>query len=55
MEEGDGFISACRKKFIKLCLRLPPVVVIALEQDFFAGERLDEIKIGLQLLCIHCP
>ena len=43
------------KKVVGLFGRAPPEVVVALEQDLFPGQSLDELKVRQRLLHGHAP
>ena len=42
-------------EFIELCRRRPPIVVVPLENNFPAGNFVDEGKVLFRLLDAECP
>ena len=55
MEYLQGGQAVFVKEALHLGGRLPPVVVIALEEYLFAGELVDELKVRQGLLKAHAP
>ena len=55
MQQRDGVQTVLHKKSVHFCRGRPPVVVIALYHQLFAGQTVEELKIRQRLGKTHCP
>ena len=55
MQQRDGVQTVLRKKSVHFCRGRPPVVVIALNHQLFAGQTVEKLKIRQRLGKTHCP
>ena len=55
MQIGKGVNAVCLIEFRHFFDGIPPIIVVSLEQNFFAGKIVDETEIGKRFLEIDAP